>query len=116
MSRPPGGNAFAGEVAAAGPAAAPTQDVADRVVAAVRAVPGVADLHSGPFGEVATHLPGRRVQGVQVRNNRCSVHIVLLWDNPVLATADRVRAAVTPLVRTPVDVRIEDVVLSSTTP
>lgn len=86
------------------------EDLADRVAAAVRAVAGVADLHTGAFGEVATHLPGRRVEGVQVRVDHCAVHVVLYWGAPVLETADRVRTAVRPLVGTRVDVTIEDVI------
>lgn len=97
------------KVPAAGPSSA-ADDLADRVAAAVRAVAGVADLHTGAFGEVATHLPGRRVGGVQIRTDHCAVHVVLYWGAPVLATADRVRAVVTPLVGTRVDVTIEDVV------
>jgi len=95
----------AGHVLAGGPGA-----LADGVAAAARAVAGVADLHAGAFGEVATHLPGRRVEGVQIRADHCAVHVVLYWDAPVLQTADRVRAAVMPLVATRVDVTIEDVI------
>ena len=84
--------------------------LADAVAAAVRAVPGVVGLHTGTFGEVATYLAGRRVDGVQVRPDSCAVHLVLAWGAPVLATADLVRAVVGPLVGTPVDVSIEDVV------
>jgi len=90
--------------------AAGTDELADRVVAAVRAVPGVADLHAGPFGEVATYLRGRRVAGVQLRGDRCAVHVVVFWGAPVLATADLVVAAVRPLVGGVVDVTVEDVV------
>ena len=85
-------------------------ELADRVAAAVLAVPGVAGLHAGAFGQVATYLPGRRVVGVQVRANACSVHVVTEWGSPVLATADLVRAVVEPLVGTTVDVTVEDVV------
>lgn len=85
-------------------------ELADRVAAAVRAVPGVADLQTGTFGEVATYLPGRRVAGIRVLDDVAEVHVVLTWGAPVLATADRVRAAVSRLVTTPVDVSIEDVV------
>jgi len=74
----------------------------------------VADLHIGAFGEVATYLPGRRVEGVQIRTDHCSVHIVLYWGSPVLETADRVRSAVSPLVGTRVDVTVEDVVPAAT--
>ncbi|WP_407343219.1 hypothetical protein [Pengzhenrongella phosphoraccumulans] len=84
--------------------------LADAVAAAALAVPGVVALHTGTFGEVATYLAGRRVDGVQLRADSCSVHLVLAWGAPVLATADRVRAVVGPLVGTPVDVSVEDVV------
>ena len=100
----------AGVGLAASPSTPRADDLADRVAAAVRNVPGVADLHTGAFGEVATHLPGRRVGGVQIRADHCAVHVVLYWGAPVLATADQVRAAVTALVDTRVDVTIEDVV------
>lgn len=85
-------------------------DLADAIAAAVRAVAGVEDLHTGTFGEVATYLPGRRVQGVQLGPDRCAVHLVLAWGAPVLVTADKVRAVVGPLVGTRVDITIEDVV------
>ena len=113
MSQPPVGQIASGNVPAAGPSSPQPDDLADladRVAAAVRNVPGVADLHTGAFGEVATHLPGRKVGGVQIRPDHCAVHVVLYWGAPVLATADRVRAAVTPLVGTRVDVTVEDVV------
>lgn len=83
--------------------------LADAVAAAALAVPGVVDLHTGAFGEVATYLVGRRVPGVQIRPQGCAVHLVLAWGAPVLATADLVRAAVEPLVGTPVDISVEDV-------
>lgn len=91
-------------------------DVADRVAAAARAVAGVADLHTGAFGEVATHLPGRRVDGVQIRDDHCAVHVVLFWGAPVLESAERVRAAVSPLVGTRVDVTVEDVITADSGP
>jgi uncharacterized alkaline shock family protein YloU len=84
-------------------------EVADLVAAAVRAVPGVADLHAGSFGEVATYLPGRRVAGVRIREDITDVHVVTLWGAPVPATADAVRFAVQPIVSTPVHVVVEDV-------
>ena len=40
-------------------------DEVDLLAAAVRAVPGVAALHPGMFGEVGTYLPGRRVPGIR---------------------------------------------------
>lgn len=115
MNQPPVDQISSGKDRAAEPSAPQPDDLADRVAAAVRTVPGVADLHTGAFGEVATHLPGRRVEGVQIRTDHCAVHVVLYWGSPVLETADRVRSAVTQLVGTRVDVTVEDVVMASPT-
>ena len=84
-------------------------DVADVVAAAVLAVPGVHDLHAGVAGEVATYLPGRRVNGIRMREPGCSVHVVLHWGFPVIGTTDAVRDAVRPYVSGPVDITVEDI-------
>lgn len=82
----------------------------DLIAAAVRSCPGVARLHGGVFGEVATYLPGRRVVGVQVGEQRIAVHFVARLGQPVREVADGVRGAVAPLAQgMPVDVIIEDV-------
>lgn len=99
----------------AGPSPAPTgpsagvAEVADLVRDAVLAVPGVARLHGGAFGEAATYLPGRTVEGVRVRPGSTEVHIVLSWGSPVRGTADAVRAAATAVTGTVIDVTIQDV-------
>lgn len=85
-------------------------DAAEAVAAAVLAVPGVAGLHGGPFGTVATYLPGRSVTGVRLGDDLAEVHVVLYWGAAVLATAGRVRQVVEELAGTPVDVSVEDVV------
>lgn len=85
-------------------------EAADLVAEAVRAVPGVAELHTGTFGEVATYLPGRRVDGVRLRDDLAEVHVVLVYGSPVLETADAIRAAVQPMVGTPVHIAVQDVV------
>lgn len=82
---------------------------ADLVAAAVLSVRGVHGLHAGAMGEVATYLPGRRVNGVRVREVGCDVHVVLDWGAPIAATADQVRTAVRLHVHGPVDVTVEDV-------
>ncbi|RYJ05267.1 MAG: Asp23/Gls24 family envelope stress response protein [Actinomycetales bacterium] len=82
---------------------------AEAVASAVLAVPGISALHAGVLGEAATYLPGRRVNGVQIRDDECEVHVVLDWGVPVLETADRVRAAVEELVEGPVHVTVEDI-------
>lgn len=90
--------------------------VADTVADIVRAVPGVADLHAGMFGEVATYLPGRRVTGVRVTDDSVDVHITVSAESPVRPTAASVRAAVAAaLPGHAVDVTVEDVAAEPTT-
>jgi hypothetical protein len=87
-------------------------DEADTIDAIVRAVPGVADLHAGMYGEVGTYLPGRRVVGIRVGAHAIEVHITARADRPVHDTAAAVRAAIAA--RWPdvtVDVTVEGVVL-----
>ncbi|MBB5790461.1 Asp23/Gls24 family envelope stress response protein [Jiangella mangrovi] len=85
-------------------------DRAEIVAAAVLAVPGVAGLYGGLFGEVATHLAGRRVAGVRIDDGgNAEVHVVLQWGHPVPATAYAVRRAVARLVPGGVHVVVDDV-------
>lgn len=48
-----------------------TRETAEAARTAALAVPGVAGLHGGRFGEVAILLPGERIEGL--RNSRHSV-------------------------------------------
>lgn len=89
--------------------ASPPTEVADAVQAAALGVRGVAGMHGGAFGEAATYLPGRTVKGVQLRPGEAIVHVILAWDAPAQKTAERVRAAVTAITHTRVDVVVEDV-------
>lgn len=73
------------------PSVDPVADLAEAVAGAARAVPGVLDLHAGPYGEVAVHAAGRRIGGVRVRSGMVEVHVVLRADVDLLAVADRVR-------------------------
>jgi len=101
---------------ATGPVAPPPRgELADRVVDAVLSVPGVAAMHTGTFGEVATYLPGRKVNGVRIRDDVTEVHVVVIWGYAVLDTADAVRLAAQRVVRTRVDVAIQDVVQAKAT-
>jgi len=84
-------------------------DEIDLITGAVLAVPGVHDLHAGVLGEAATYLPGRRVNGLRMREPGCDIHVVLDWGVPVGGTAAAIRAAVRPYVPGPVDVTVEDV-------
>lgn len=88
-------------------------DRADAVAAAVTSVPGVGGLHGGSFGEVATYLPGRRVPGVRLTDEIAEIHVAVVMGSSIRDVADAVVAAVTPLVSTPVQVVVEDVVTAT---
>lgn len=42
----------------------------------ILALPGVAGLHGGTFGELATYLPGQRVHGIVHRRAGIEVHLI----------------------------------------
>ena len=86
--------------------------VADRVREAVLAVEGVAGLHAGTFGDVATYLPGRRVSGVRTGKAVVEVHVVVYLDADVRYVAHAVRAAAVAQLERPLPctVVVEDVV------
>lgn len=84
------------------------EDDAERIAAAVTAVKGVAGLHAGMFGEVATYLPGRRVSGIRIGSDRVDVHVSLALDAPVRPTATAIQRAVAEISDLPVDVTVED--------
>ncbi|MGI4895318.1 MAG: hypothetical protein ACRYF3_09415 [Janthinobacterium lividum] len=86
----------------------PVVETADEVAALVLAVHGVVELHAGRFGEVATYLPGRRVVGVKLGQDRVEVHVVLSFDAPIRSVAQEIHAAVAAVVTVPVQVFIED--------
>ena len=83
-------------------------ETADEIAALVLSVPGVDALHPGRFGEVATYLPGRRVSGVKLAEDRVEVHVVLRFGVAIRAVAQQIHAAVAAVVAVPVQVFIED--------
>lgn len=83
---------------------------ADLIAAVVRAVPGVADLHPGMFGEVGTYLPGRRVPGVRLSDTGTDVHVTVFFNASVRDVAAQIRRVVALAVGSPVNVTVEDVV------
>lgn len=109
MTTPPAEGTGATEVAGRASGDRPVELV-DLVAAAVTGVAGVAALHGGAFGEVATHLPGRRVPGIRLRDDGADIHLTLVFGVSVGATAQRVREAVAAVTPGPVHVTVEDVV------
>ncbi|MFF5208789.1 hypothetical protein [Streptosporangium sp. NPDC000396] len=73
-------------------------ELAHEIADTVRRCPDVADLSGGPFGTVATYLPGERVSGVALREDEVEVSIVVERGRPLPEIADDVRAALAPLV------------------
>ncbi|MGX6607461.1 hypothetical protein ACWKSP_35850 [Micromonosporaceae bacterium Da 78-11] len=86
----------------------PDPTAADDIAALVLTVPDVVRLHAGRFGEVATYLPGRRVTGIKLGDDRIEVHVVVSGQVPVRETAQLIHTAVAALVATPVHVYVED--------
>jgi hypothetical protein len=102
MTPPPGGSM-------PGPAVIDGIDI-DAVAAAVRGCAGVAGLDGGQFGEVASYLPGRKVEGIVVSGGRVTVQIRSRWAVPVPELAALIRAVLVPLTgHRPVDVVIADI-------
>lgn len=82
----------------------------EAVAAAALGCPLIADLTGGPFGEIATYLPGRRVLGVRSTGGEVEVHVVARWGVALPEVADAVRVAVAPLVGgVPVAVFVDDI-------
>lgn len=80
------------------------------IAALVAACPSVARLYGGRAAEVATYLPGRRVEGVRLGEDELEVHVVAAWNVPLPKVADEVRGAAVPVGGgLPVAVYIDDV-------
>ncbi|WP_338595358.1 hypothetical protein [Saccharopolyspora sp. SCSIO 74807] len=86
--------------------------IAERVAAAVRAHPAVAELHGGPFGTIASHLPGRRVTGVRAGSagEPVEVGVVLRLIDPLPGIVAQLRELVAEVTGpAPVDITVVDV-------
>ena len=75
----------------------------DLIAVAVLTVPHVAALSGGRTGEIATYLPGRRVEGVRIRPGQVEVHVVARYGPTMIEVGTAVRGAVVNAVG-PVDV------------
>jgi hypothetical protein len=82
----------------------------DMIAAAVLACPAVAGLDEGGSRAVATYLPGRRVVGVRVEDQRVLVSVVLAPHTSVASLETQVRTTLAAHVRDRrVDVHVADV-------
>jgi len=91
---------------------APARRVAERVLSC----PDVARLSGGPFGTVATYLPGDLVPGVALRDDQIEVHVVARYGRPLPEVAAEVREAIGDLAGgRRVDVTIADVITGDDT-
>jgi hypothetical protein len=86
-----------------------TADV-DAIAAAMMACPAVAGLHEGGTRAIATYLPGRRVVGVRVEDQRVLVSVVLAAGASVHLLEGQVRSRLAAHVGgRQVDVHVADV-------
>ncbi|MDQ1722203.1 MAG: hypothetical protein QOI26_1937 [Pseudonocardiales bacterium] len=69
----------------------------DAVAAAVQGCPAVDDLDGGRLGGAATYLPGRRVPGIRIDDDRIEVYVRGVWDQPVSLIAGQIRQALATL-------------------
>jgi hypothetical protein len=82
----------------------------DAVAAAVRGCGGVSALDGGPYGQVASYLPGRKVIGVVVGDDRITVQVRSRWGIPAPDLAAWITVALARLTgRRRIDVVIADI-------
>jgi hypothetical protein len=83
---------------------------AEMIAGVVRRCAGVSALDGGPYGEVATYLPGRKVAGVVIRDGQVTVQVRAAWGVPAPELAARITTVVSPLAgRRLIDVVIADI-------
>jgi hypothetical protein len=79
----------------------------------------VADLDGGPFGVIASYLPGCRVLGVRIGEapGPVEVSVVARWGTPLPQLATELRDVITAVTgpRT-VEVTVNDVVIGAAVP
>lgn len=92
--------------------------LADAIADALLAHPAVARLDGGPFGTVASYLPGRRVVGVRAAEPGAGVEVavVVRLGRPLPEVVDELRDRVRRVAgAVPVDVTIADVTVDGET-
>jgi hypothetical protein len=82
----------------------------EAIARSVEACPAVASLSSGAVGLAVSYLPGKRVEGVRVSDERVEVHVVARWGATVQVVDREVRTATSSMtLGRQLDVVIEDV-------
>ena len=66
--------------------------------AAIPAVDGVAAMHGGRYGTVASYLPGPRVTGLRIEDGKVDVHLALYEGQNMAPVAESVRRELTRIV------------------
>lgn len=88
----------------------------DGIAAAALACPAVAGLDRGGWQQVATYLPGRRVVGVRIEDERVLVSVVMAAGASVATLEVQLRPALAPyLGGRRLDVLIADVAVNEPT-
>lgn len=83
--------------------------VAQRIAVAVTEIDGVTGLYSGAFGEIATYLPGGRVGGVALTDDRGEVHVIVGIGHDLRDVAAEAARVAGDIAGVPVDVTVEDI-------
>jgi uncharacterized alkaline shock family protein YloU len=107
----------------------PEVALAQALVEVTRAVPGVAGLYAGHFGEIATYGRGRRVPGIRIRTDRGQVmveaHLIVTYapNMSIPTLAETVRNQIRQQLATlatakggAIDVVIDDIAVPATPP
>lgn len=82
----------------AGPAPAMIDGIDVEMIAAlVRRCAGVSALDGGPYGEIATYLPGRKVAGVVIGDGQVTVQVRAAWGVPAPELAALITRVASPL-------------------
>lgn len=92
------------------------RELADKLAHALHALPGIAALHPGQFGEVALLYPHHRVRGLSMSGGRLGVHIVVDLSvlRPFAELAEAVRATASNFnPDVPIDVYFADAEVSA---
>jgi hypothetical protein len=86
-----------------------TADLVDDIANTVLSIAGIAGLHGGEFGEIATYLPGRRVTGIRLGPGGNEIHVTAFYPADLPALGEAVRRYVEPIVDGPVRVVFQDI-------